>query len=131
MGDTAAETLSEIEATRQRLETDLTALEARLPEKDEIAEKAKLYGAAAGGGLVALIGLILGLKKRSATKERQRHARETAEHLAQMMDAIPVEATAHVRHESSRTGVLALIAALAGVAISVANALQQRRGQDD
>lgn len=127
MGDDAAETLSEIEATRQRLETDLSALEARLPEKDELAKKAKIYGGAAAGGVLGLVVLTIGMKKRSSTKERQRHARDTAEHLATMMDAIPVEATAHVRHESGRTGVLALVAALAGIAISVANALQQRK----
>jgi hypothetical protein len=126
VGDNAAETLSEIEASRQRLESDIDALAARLPQKDELVDQAKVYGGAAAGATVGLVGLVIALKKRSATKERQRHARETAEALAEIMDVIPVEAHARVEHASSKTGPVALVAALAGFALAVANAFRNR-----
>lgn len=126
MGDNAAETLNEIEASRQRLGSDIDALAARVPEKDELVEKAKVYGGAAAGAGVGLVALTMALKRRSAKKERQRHARETAEALAEIMDVIPVEAHARVEHASSRTGPIALVAALAGFALAVANALRNR-----
>lgn len=127
MGDTAAETLSEIDASRQRLESDLAALEARLPDKDELATQAKVYGGAAVGVFLGLIGLILSLKRRSERRDRERHARETARALAEIMDVIPVEATARVDHASSRTGPIALVAAIAGLVIAIANGLRSRR----
>ena len=126
MGDNAAETLSEIEASRQRLGSDIDALAARVPDKDELVDQAKLYGGAAAGAGVGLIALIIALKKRSAKKERQQHARETAEALAEIMDVIPVEAHARIEHTSSRSGPVALVAALAGFALAVANAVRNR-----
>lgn len=126
MGDNPAQTLSEIEASRQRLESDIDALAARMPQKDELVDKAKVYGGAAAGAGVGLMMLVMMLKKRSATKERRRHARETAEALAEIMDVIPVEARARVEHASSRTGPIALVAALVGIAIAVANAVRSR-----
>lgn len=126
MGDNPAQTLSEIEASRQRLESDIDALAARMPQKDELVDQAKLYGGAAAGAGVGLVVLVMMLKKRSAKKERRRHARETAEALAEIMDVIPVEAHARVEHASSRTGPVALVAALVGIAIAVANAVRSR-----
>ena len=122
MGDNPAQTLSEIEASRQRLESDIDVLAARLPQKDVLVDQAKLYGGAAAGAGVGLIALVVAMKKRSATKDRQRQARETAEALAEIMDVIPVEAHARVEHASSRTGPVALVAALVGIALAVVNA---------
>ncbi|MBW3620033.1 MAG: hypothetical protein KY461_07300 [Actinobacteria bacterium] len=126
MGDNPAQTLSEIEASRQRLESDIDVLAARLPQKDVLADQAKLYGGAAAGAGVGLIALVVAMKKRSATKDRQRQARETAEALAEIMDVIPVEAHARVEHASSRTGPVALVAALVGIALAVVNARRAR-----
>ena len=122
MGDNPAQTLSEIEASRQRLESDIDVLAARLPQKDVLVDQAKLYGGAAAGAGVGLIALVVAMKKRSATKDRQRQARATAEALAEIMDVIPVEAHARVEHASSRTGPIALVAALVGIALAVVNA---------
>ncbi len=66
------------------------------------------------------------MKRRSAEHERRRDARYTAEALAEIMDVIPVEATARVEHASSRTGPIALVAALAGLAIAILNGLRAR-----
>jgi hypothetical protein len=127
VGDTATETLSEIDATRQRLGSDIDALEARIPDRDELADQAKVYGGAAAGAGVAILALISALKKRRATKERRRHARDTAEALAEIMEVIPVEATARIEHTGSRTGPMALVAAAAGLAIALLTARKQRR----
>jgi cytidylate kinase len=64
MGESPAETVREIEETRQRIDDDLDALTAALPPKDEIVTRLAL-GAAVG--VVTVLGVWL-----VASKVRQR-----------------------------------------------------------
>jgi hypothetical protein len=126
VGDPAAATLSEIEASRARLASDIDALAARIPEQDELAARARRYGGAAAGAGVGLAVLVVLAKRRSRARDRERHARDTARFLAEMVDTIPVEATARVEHRSSPLAPLALAAALAGLGVSIANGRRAR-----
>lgn len=67
MGETAAQTMKEIEETRSRLDADLRQLEGRLPAAAKLAKRA-----AAG-----LLGVgILGAMSRFAIRRRRRHDRD-------------------------------------------------------
>lgn len=89
MGQDAATTLTEIEATRAQLERDVDALFERLPEPAVMAAKAKTYGAAAGGAAVTVGLATLSARKRSARKARRREARINAEELARAFSPTP------------------------------------------
>lgn len=126
MGETPAETLTEIEAARARLQTDLDALEARLPERDELVEQAKLVGGAAAGGTLVLTALGIAAARANRRRKHRKHARFQAEALADVLtDGRPV--SAHVEHTSSKTGPIALLTSLAALAVAVATYLQSRQ----
>lgn len=69
MGQTTAETVKEIEATRMRLDSEFRELEARLPAPAVWAKR--LVGIAVGGGVVTTLLL--------ATVKRMRSSREKKE----------------------------------------------------
>lgn len=127
MGETAAETLSEIEASRARIQTDLEVLDARLPDRDELIDRAKAAAGVAAGGLVGLLLLVLFGRRRLHARADRKEARRHAEALAEVLgDGLPITAT--VVHRSSTTGPIALVAALAALALAIYQFLEARRG---
>jgi hypothetical protein len=72
MGQTTAETVKEIEATRSRLDSDFRELEARLPAPALWAKR--VVGIAVGGGLVTT--LLLAMVKRMRSGREQKELRE-------------------------------------------------------
>lgn len=72
MGQTTAETVKEIEATRSRLDSEFRELEARLPAPALWAKR--LVGIAVGGGVVTT--LLLAMFKRIRSSREQRELRE-------------------------------------------------------
>lgn len=137
MGETAAETLTEITSARQALERDISILGERMPPKDEI-----VRGAAIGGGglatliaLFSLIGKILSDRReeRELEHEAEVHANAVAAVLARRAERVADDG--HVRvdleleqeDEGGSGGfVSAVLALLAGFAAAYAWA---RRGQ--
>lgn len=72
MGQTTAETVKEIEATRTRLDSEFRELEARLPAPAVWAKR--LVGIAVGGGLATT--LLLGMIKRMRSSREQKDLRD-------------------------------------------------------
>lgn len=131
MGETPAETLTEIGLARERLQTDLDALEARLPAREELAEQAKLAGGIAAGSGLALLAMGIAAARANARRRARKRARFQADALADVLrDDLPVTATVEQKHTSSKTGPLALIAALAALGLNVVQYLQSRSQVD-
>lgn len=72
MGQTTAETVKEIEATRTRLDSEFRELEARLPAPAVWAKR--LVGLAVGGGVVTTV--LLAMVKRLRSSREQKDLRE-------------------------------------------------------
>lgn len=72
MGQTTAETVKEIEATRTRLDSEFRELEARLPAPAVWAKR--LVGLAVGGGVVTTV--LLATVKRMRSGRGQKDLRE-------------------------------------------------------
>jgi hypothetical protein len=72
MGQTTAETVKEIEATRSRLDSEFRELEARLPAPAVWAKR--LVGLAVGGGVVTT--LLIATVKRMRGSREQKELRE-------------------------------------------------------
>jgi hypothetical protein len=71
MGETAAQTLNEIEATRTKLGGELEELEARLPAAVAVAKRAG--AAVAGVGMLGVVGrFVVRRRKRSKADDRYR-----------------------------------------------------------
>ena len=81
MGETAAETVREIEATRGRLESDIRELEGRLPAPAVWVKR--LVGIAVGGGAAgsAFWFAVRRLKKRRQKKEAAKVAQQAVVHV--------------------------------------------------
>jgi hypothetical protein len=104
-------------AIRARMDQDLRALEARLPEPDRLQAQAKTYGGAAVAGVATLGALGIALRKRSADKAKEKEARRQAEALAR---ALP-DAALKVRQEqvSSKAGRLGLVVGLIALGVAI------------
>ena len=114
MGQDVDEALRSIQTTRDTLERDIDALFGRLPEREVVVARARTYGAAAGGAAVTVGAVALAQRRRSALKARRMEARINAEELARAFSPhSPVES------EGGRGGVLAILAALVVVALTV------------
>lgn len=74
MGQSSAETVKEIEQTRDRIEQDLRELEERMPQPAVWAKRA--VGILVGGGTAVTVGLLM-LKRRSK-KRKEEEARKAA-----------------------------------------------------
>ena len=68
MGQNSAETVREIEETRDRLDAELRELEQRMPQPAVWAKRA--VGFMVGGGTAATVGLLL-LRRRKKKKEKE------------------------------------------------------------
>jgi hypothetical protein len=68
MGESAAQTVREIEETRDRLDAELRELEQRMPQPAVWAKRA--VGFLVGGGTAATVGLLL-LRRRKKKKEKE------------------------------------------------------------
>jgi hypothetical protein len=85
VGETAAQTMREIEATRNRLDGELRELEGRLPAAVTWAKRG--IGAVAGvGALGALMRLVLRRRKR---RQGDRQVREIEKRLARLEHRLP------------------------------------------
>ena len=121
MGETAAETLSEIDIAKSRIEQDLDVLEERLPERDELAQRAKQLGIAAagtGGGLVVLWILVRRWRRlRAEDRQAQRQAELLAAKLPSLLDGdrrAPAPAPS-----SSASSVMALVVAIVALVVGL------------
>jgi hypothetical protein len=80
MGETAAETMREIDATRNRLDGELRQLEGRLPAAARVAKRA--VGAVAGVGALGLATRFA--LRRRGRKEGDRRVRDIEKRLARL-----------------------------------------------
>lgn len=80
MGETAAETMREIDATRNRLDGELRELEGRLPAAATVAKRA--VGAAAGVGALGVVARFM--LRRRKHKEGDRRVRDLEKRLAKL-----------------------------------------------
>jgi hypothetical protein len=80
MGETAAETMREIHATRNRLDGELRQLEGRLPAAARVAKRA--VGAVAGVGALGLATRFA--LRRRGKKEGDRRVRDLEKRLARL-----------------------------------------------
>lgn len=80
MGETAAETMREIDATRNRLDGELRQLEVRLPAAAKVAKRAA--GALAGVGALG-VAARFALRRRKS-KEGDRRVRDIEKRLARL-----------------------------------------------
>lgn len=120
MGETVAETLTQIEQTRAALHADVDALFDRLPERDVLARQAKVYGGATVGGAVAVVVLVARMKKAAESRAKRQEARIHAEELARAFASAPP-----TDERGSRLGALAVVAAILGAVVAY---LQSREG---
>lgn len=137
MGETAAETLTEIASARDALERDISTLTERVPPKEQLVK-----GAAVGGGglagLVALFALIAKVvshrrEERELRHEAEVHAEAVADELSRRAAVVAEDGHLRVdldldeRDGGSGGGFLAaLVALLAGFAAAFA---WMRRGR--
>lgn len=138
MGQDATETLSEIEASRQRVQQDIDLLTSRLPDGDQLAEQAKIVGGVAAAAGVGLAVLYMTSKRSLAKRRRHREATRQAEALADVLAErdIPLGQTVLERPvlelqpsngSSDTLNVATLIASLAALAITVAQFLSRKQ----
>ena len=80
MGETAAETMKEIDATRNRLDGELRQLEGRLPAAAKVAKRA--VGAAAGVGVLGVVARFA--MRRRKNKEGDRRVRDLEKRLSKL-----------------------------------------------
>jgi len=80
MGETAAETMREIDATRNRLDGELRQLEGRLPAAAKVAKRAA--GAAAGMGVLGVAARLA--MRRRKSKEGDRRVRDLEKRLSRL-----------------------------------------------
>lgn len=88
MGETVAETLTEIEHTRAALQADIDALFTRLPDRHVMARQAKVYAGATIGVVVVLAVVVARLRKSAELRARRQDARINAEELARAFSPI-------------------------------------------
>lgn len=122
MGETVAETLTEIERTRAALEADIDVLFERLPAREVIVRQAKVYGAAAAGTAVVVAVATVRAKTAGELRAKRRDARINAEELARAFATAPEGARAEDGEGGARLGLAALVAAVLGVAIAYVQA---------
>jgi phage-related tail protein len=80
MGETAAETMREIDATRNRLDGELRQLEGRLPAAAKVAKRAA--GALAGVGVLGVVTRFA--LRRRGKKDGDRRVRDIEKRLAKL-----------------------------------------------
>jgi phage-related tail protein len=80
MGETAAETMREIDATRNRLDGELRQLEGRLPAAAKVAKRAA--GALAGVGALGVVTRFA--LRRRGKKDGDRRVRDIEKRLAKL-----------------------------------------------
>jgi hypothetical protein len=84
MGETAAETMKEIDATRNRLDGELRQLEGRLPAAAKVAKRTA--GAVAGVGALGVATRFA--MRRRKKKEGDRRVRDIEKRLARLEDRL-------------------------------------------
>jgi len=122
MGQDVDQALSQLAATRDKLDRDIDELFHRLPEPAVLAARARTYGIAAGGAAVTVGALAMRQKKRSALKARREDARINAEELARAFSPHPP-----AEHKRGRGGLLMLAATMLAAG---AVAVMRNRSQD-
>jgi hypothetical protein len=80
MGETAAETMREIDATRNRLDGELRQLEGRLPAAAKVAKRTA--GAAAGVGVLGVAAKFV--MRRRKNKDGDRRVRDLEKRLSKL-----------------------------------------------
>lgn len=117
------------DALRRGIERDLAALRARIPDTDEVKDRAKTIGVAVGGGVVAIGTLTAVLRKRRTRKAEEAAVRTQAAAIARELAKIDLDDIAEdlMEDRGGKGKWLALLAA-AGVAGAAA---VWRRGQTE
>lgn len=140
MGETAAETLTEIASVRDALERDISTLGDRMPPKETIVKGA----AAAGGGLAALATLVALVVKKLSDRAEERELRHEAEvHADAVAEALArrarrvaddghldIDLEAHDEDDGGGGLLWALLALLAGFAAAFAWMRGRAGGED-
>jgi hypothetical protein len=115
----ADEAVQQARAIRARVDQDLRALEARMPDPATVQARAKMIGGTVAGGVTAAGALALVLKRRSAKNAEEKAAQKQAAALAA---ALP-DAALQVRQEhvtvSGKAGRLGLLVALAALGVAI------------
>lgn len=138
MGETAAQTLTEIASVRDALERDISTLAGRVPPKDELVRGA----AVGGGGLAAVAAVVALVAKALSNRAEERELRHEAEvHAEAVADVLARRARQAAGDEpvpsdddgdgSNGGGIVwAALALLAGFAAAFAW-MRRGRGLDD
>ena len=85
MGDNAAETLKEIEASRQRLQHDIDVLSARLPSGHDLETQLRQSALVAAASSVGVIVLYLTVRRLFRSRRRRRDAKRQAELISEVL----------------------------------------------
>ena len=94
MGESAAATVREIEETRERLETELTELQERLPAPAVWAKRA--IGIAATGGAATTVAMFV-IRRRRAKKRRAQEAARLATPVSAVIQVLPEDWSERIR----------------------------------
>lgn len=113
--------LAEIDAAKARFEANVASLAGGLPPGDELVEQAKRFAAIGGAGAAA-VGVVTGvLKARAARQRRERKLDQAAKALARNFDGImPIEVKVPKQGTSPLT-VLSVLAAVGALAVGAMN----------
>lgn len=113
---------SKAEKLRREIERDVATLRSRVPDPQDMTDRAKTIGAAVGGGALALGTAVTLLRKRSARKAHEANVREQAIAIARELARIDLDEIAEEVEDGSKGGrakwVLLLIAAAGAGAVA-------------
>lgn len=117
--DEAAGKLAEL---RTGLQTDLEALLARAPEREELVARGAPIAGGVAAGAAALAGSVVGLKRRGARRKRQRDLTEQAQAVAAAIRGLDTDED---RETSSGRGRLLALVFVVGAAAAAAFVARQ------
>lgn len=127
----ADEAARQAQDIRDRVDQDLRALEARMPDPDTLQARVKAIGGAVGSVIAVLAAIGVIVKRRSAKASEEKAVRRQAEALAA---ALP-DAALHVRHEqvtvSGKAGRIGLLISLVALGVAAWSRFSPDRGDTD
>ncbi|MDX1622240.1 MAG: hypothetical protein R3320_14680 [Nitriliruptorales bacterium] len=136
MGENATETLSEIEASRQRLQQDIDLLQARLPQGDDLTQQAKVAGGVAAAATVGLVLAYIGSKRALKNRRRHKEAQRQADALVDVLAERDVQLGSRVVEQpviefptrsDDTVSIAALAAALTALVMTIVQFVSRRK----